>query len=66
MNLCGNKLTLSIIIKSKDNDKLIIKQFREKFNLEQEFCPDEIILEQLKKHNYHDNSAYVEIINILN
>ena len=44
----------------------IINQFREKFNLTKEFCRDEIILEQLKKHNYHDNSAYVEIINIFN
>ena len=65
-NPYGNRLTLSIIIKSKDNDKLIIKQFREKFNLGQEFCQDEIILEQLKKHNYHENSAYVEIVNIIN
>ena len=65
-NPYGNRLTLSIIIKSKDNDNLIIKQFREKFNLAQEFCQDEIILEQLKKHNYHENSAYVEIVNIIN
>ena len=36
-NPYGNRLTLSIIIKSKDNDKLIIKQFREKINLVQEF-----------------------------
>ena len=65
-NPYGNRLTLSIIVKSKDNDNLIIKQFREKFNLAQEFCQDEIILEQLKKHNYHENSAYVEIVNIIN
>jgi hypothetical protein len=65
-NPYGNRLTLSILIKSKDNEKLIIKQFRENFNLSQDRCQDEIILEQLKKHNYHENSAYVEIVNIIN
>jgi hypothetical protein len=65
-NLCGNKLTLSIIIKSKDNNMSIINQFREKFNLPKELCKDEMILETLKKNNYNDNSAYVEIINRLN
>ena len=65
-NLCGNKLTLSIIIKSKDNNMSIINQFREKFNLPKELCKDEMILETLKKNNYNDNSAYVEIINKLN
>ena len=63
---CGNKITLSIIIKSKYDDKLIIEQFSGKYNLPEECCKDEMILEQLKKHNYNDNSAYIEIINLLN
>ena len=63
---CGKKITLSIIIKSKYDNKLIIEKFRGKFNLPKENCKDEMILEQLKKHNYNDNSAYIEIVNIIN
>ena len=62
----GKRLTLSIIIKSKTDDMLIINQFRTKFNLPEEACPNEMILNLLKKHNYNENRAFVEIINELN
>lgn len=62
----GERLTLSIIIKSKTDDMLIINLFRTKFNLPKDACPNEMILEQLKKYNYNDNRAFIEIINELN
>lgn len=62
----GDKITLSITIKSKNNDMIVIKQFRKNYNLPEEVCTDQIILEELKKYNYNENLAYVKIINILN
>ena len=64
--ICGDKLTLSIIIKSKNDNVFIIDQFRKNFNLPSESCSDEMILEHLEKNNYNDNKTYIEIINAIN
>lgn len=64
--ICGNRLTLSIIIKSKNDNVFIIDQFRKNFNLPSESCSDDMILEHLEKNNYNDNKTYIEIINAIN